>query len=106
MANDRLSRKLAVILHADVVGSTSLVQQNETLAHERIQTAFNNFSETITAYGGKAHEIRGDAIVAEFERASDAVTAAIAFQTLNEEPNFLPNDDIQPQLRIGISLVK
>ena len=104
MANDRLSRKLAVILHADVVGSTSLVQQNETLAHERIQAAFNNFSETITAYGGKTHEIRGDAIVAEFDRASDAVTAAIAFQTLNEKPDSLPNDDIQPQLRIGISL--
>jgi class 3 adenylate cyclase len=26
------SRKLAVVLHADVVGSTRLVQQNETLA--------------------------------------------------------------------------
>jgi class 3 adenylate cyclase len=36
MEKDRLSRKLAVILHADVVGSTSLVQHNETLANERI----------------------------------------------------------------------
>ena len=77
MEKDQLSRKLAVILHTDVVGSTSLVQKNETITHERIQAAFNNFSETITSYGGVAREIRGDALVAEFERASDAVPAEI-----------------------------
>jgi TolB-like protein/class 3 adenylate cyclase len=104
MERDRLSRKLAVILHADVVGSTLLVQKNESLAHQRIQAAFNRFSETIAAYGGKAHEIRGDALVAEFNRASDAVTAALAFQVLNEEINSKLDDDIRPQLRIGISL--
>ena len=104
MEKGQLSRKLAVILHADVVGSTLLVQKNETLAHERIQAAFNSFSETIAAYGGKAHEIRGDALVAEFNRASDAVPAAIAYQALNEESNSVLNDDIQPQLRVGISL--
>ncbi len=104
MEKEQLSRKLAVILHADVVGSTSLVQKNETLAHERIQAVFNNFSETIRTYGGIAREIRGDALVAEFDRASDAVTAALVFQGLNEEINSKINDDIQPRLRIGISL--
>jgi len=104
MRRDRLSRKLAVILHADVVGSTSLVQKNETLAHERIQSAFNSFSKTISSYGGIAREIRGDALVAEFERASDAVTAALAFQRANEETNSTLGDEIRPKLRIGISL--
>ena len=58
MEKDQLSRKLAVILHADVAGSTLLVQKNEAIAHERIQTAFGNFSETIATYGGEAREIR------------------------------------------------
>jgi len=49
MEKDRLSRKLAVILHADVVGSTKLVQQNETLAHERIQDAFQRSCINFTA---------------------------------------------------------
>ena len=49
MAKDRLSRKLVVILHADVVGSTKLVQQNETLAHERIQDVFQRSCINITA---------------------------------------------------------
>lgn len=104
MAKDHLSRKLAVILHADVVGSTALVQKNETLTHERIQSAFNNFSKTISSYGGIAREIRGDALVAEFGRASDAVTAALAFQGGNEEKNSTLGDEIKPKLRIGISL--
>jgi len=59
MEKEHLSRKLAVILHADVVGSISLAQKNETLAHERIQSAFHKFFETINAYGGIARELRG-----------------------------------------------
>ena len=73
-------RKLAVILHADIVGSTNLVQQNETLAHTRIQGVFKNFSATISRYGGITRELRGDALVAEFDRASDAVCASLDYQ--------------------------
>ena len=104
MKKDHLSRKLAVILHADVAGSTALVQQNEQLAHERIQDAFRRFSDTVKTYQGHVLELRGDALLAEFERPSDAVTATLAFQILNEEFNSKLDDDIQPQLRIGISL--
>jgi adenylate cyclase len=104
MATDHLARKLAVILHADVVGSTALVQKNEVTAHQRIQAAFRQFSETISSYGGNACEIRGDALVAEFERASDAVAASLAFQASNDELNATLEDAIQPRLRIGISL--
>jgi len=104
VGKDQLSRKLAVILHADVVGSTSLVQKDEALAHERIQNAFNRFSETISAYGGTTRELRGDALVAEFARASDAVSAALSFQQRNQAHNGVLADDICPALRVGISL--
>jgi len=97
-------RKLAVLLHADIVGSTALVQKNETLAHERIQNAFRQFSNTIRDNSGIAHEIRGDALVAEFARASDAVGAALAFQDSNTNHNDQLTDDIQPRLRIGIAI--
>ncbi len=97
-------RKLAVLLHADVMGSTSLVQNNETLAHERIQDTFRRFSGTISSHNGIAHEIRGDALVAEFSRASDAVSASLAFQATNTTHNGQLPDDIKPTLRIGIAL--
>lgn len=104
MNEDQLSRKLAVILHADVVGSTSLVHRNETLAHHRIQAAFKHLSEFIISYNGSTRELRGDALLADFERASDAVSAALAFQASNKKLNTALDDDITPRLRIGISL--
>ncbi len=101
---EHLPRKLAVIVHADVVGSTALVQKNEALAHERIQESFRRLSKTIESYGGTAHEIRGDALVAEFGRVSDAVCAAVAFQRKNSDFNTTLEDDIQPSLRLGIAM--
>jgi adenylate cyclase len=104
MAKDDLSGKLAVILHADVAGSTRLVKQDEQLAHERIQDAFRRFSDTIGKYHGRVQELRGDAILAEFERASDAVTAALAFQSDHSDYLEKINDDILPEIRVGIAL--
>jgi adenylate cyclase len=97
-------RKLAVILHADVVESTKLVQRDESLAHERMRDVFRRFADVIGEYGGRAHEIRGDALVAEFERASDAVAASLAFQDHNGASNARLAGEICPVLRIGISL--
>ena len=106
MAADRgnLSRKMAAILHADVSGSTALVQLDEALAHERINAAFGRFSQSIEQYGGAVHEIRGDALVAEFPRASDAVCAALAFQESHHEVLENLNDEITPKIRIGVSI--
>ena len=104
MAKDYLSGKLAVILHADVAGSTALVHQDEQLAHERIQDAFQRFSRNIEKYHGLVHELRGDALLAEFERASDAVAAALAFQADQAYNNSRLTDDLRPTIRVGIDL--
>ena len=104
MARDELARKLAVLLHADVVGSTLLVQKNEALAHRRIHDTFHRLSETIASHGGIAHEIRGDALVAEFARASDAVSAAVEFQSANATIIEKLLDEICPIVRIGIAM--
>jgi adenylate cyclase len=104
MAESRRSGKLAVILHADVAGSTMLVQQDEHLAHERIQDTFRRFGNTISKYHGQVRELRGDALLAEFERASDAVTAALAFQADQADYAAQLNDDIRPRVRVGIAL--
>ena len=98
------SRKLAVLVHADVVGSTALVRANETLAHQRIQDTFRRFSETIISHGGTAHEIRGDALVAEFSKASDAVSAALAYQAASAVHNEELPDQVRPVIRVGIAM--
>jgi adenylate cyclase len=99
-----LEHKLAVILHTDVVGSTRLVHINEVLAHQRIVEAFKCFAVTIEKFNGVVHEIRGDALLAVFSRASDAVGAALAFQQDHTVKIGGIEDDVRPELRVGISM--
>ena len=102
--SDHLERKLAVILHTDVVGSTRLVQQNESVAHQRMVDAFRNFKKCIETSNGTVHEIRGDALLAIFPRASDAVNASLVFQQQHESANQMFVDDVLVNLRIGIAM--
>ena len=102
--NAGLAARLSVIVHADVLGSTQLVQRDERLAHERITLAFRRLAQTVASYGGRVHEVRGDALLAEFARASDAVCAALAFQQQSIAHNSTLDDDILPEIRIGIAL--
>lgn len=104
MPQTRQPGKLAVIVHADIAGSTALVQQDEHLAHERIQDTFHRFGDIIDQYHGCVRELRGDALLAEFERASDAVTATLAFQANQVEYTSQLNDNILPIVRVGIAL--
>ncbi len=104
MAKDRLSGKLAIILHADVADSTALVQQDKQLAHERIQDTFQRFKTTIENYQGNVVELRGDALLAEFERTSDAVSAALSFQSDHAYHNSRLKDDLRPTVRVGIAM--
>ena len=69
--------------------------------HTRIQATFQRFSETIEDHGGIAHELRGDALVAEFERASDAISAALSYQAANAEFNSTL-DTAEPTFRLII----
>ena len=104
MADNPRSGKLAVILHADIVSSSALVQQDERLAHDRIQETFHRFGDIINQYHGRVRELRGDALLAEFQRASDAVTAALALQSDQSKYNAQLEDDIRPTVRVGIAM--
>jgi adenylate cyclase len=104
MTENRRSGKLAVILHADIADSTLMVQQDEHVAHERIQKTFRDFSETIEKYHGRVRELRGDALLADFERASDGVSAALVFQHEHGVHIAKYNDHIVPAVRVGIAM--
>ena len=91
-------------MHADVVDSTVLVQKDESLAHERIVEAFKRFSKVIEKHAGHTHEIRGDALLAEFPRASDAISASIEFQRAQSQVLQSLKGDVCPKIRIGIAM--
>ncbi len=99
-----LPSKLAVLLHADVAGSTELVRSDEALTHQRIVHAFRRFSETISNHDGETLGVWGDALLAEFSKPSDAIAASLAFQTANATCNEEMPDDIRPAVRVGIAM--
>jgi adenylate cyclase len=49
-------------------------------------------------------ELRGDALLAEFERASDAVSAALSFQADHANHISRLKDDLRPTVRVGIAM--
>ena len=104
MARDSQSGKLAVILHADVIDSTRMVQLDEHLLHQRIQDTFRRFGDTISEYSGRVLESRGDAILAEFGRPSDAVSATLTFQQNQSDYLSTLGDEIKPEVRVGIAM--
>lgn len=61
-------------------------------------------TEVVVACSGAVEEIRGDAVVAQFDRASDAVTAAVSFQQDNAQLTDIPADNLSVVVRIGIAL--
>jgi formylglycine-generating enzyme required for sulfatase activity len=77
---------------------------DEHLAHDRIQDTFRRFDEIINKYSGRVLESRGDAILAEFERPSDAVTATLAFQVKQSDYLSTLVDNLKPEVRVGIAM--
>lgn len=49
------------------------------------------------------HGLRGDALVAEFSRASEAISAAIVFRQANASYNSELTAAIAPAVRVGIT---
>lgn len=104
MVKHRREGALAVILHADIAGSTRLVDKDEQLSHQRIQNTFQRFAGIISRYNGQVQEIRGDALLADFKRASEAVSASLAFQAEQKATIEALEDDIKPYVRVGIAM--
>ena len=80
------------------------MQRNEHLAHERIRDAFLRFADVASDHGGTTREVRGDALVAEFAKASDATMAALVFQEENSARIQTFDDSVRPACRVGIAL--
>ena len=105
MAEERVNRKLAAILAADVVGYSRLmgVDEEGTLAalkqHRQVV-----FDPAVAAHNGRVVKLIGDGTIAEFASIVDAVHCALAVQRSN---GLVPDEALrQPKivLRIGINL--
>ena len=77
---DPLPRKLAAILYADVAGYSRLTGDDEDATHRTLSEYLDLISSTVESHRGRVMHYAGDAALAMFGAAVDALAAAIAIQ--------------------------
>ena len=105
MTQDRVQRRLAAILAADVVGYSRLMGEDEegTLATLTVHLA-ELIEPCIAEHRGRVVKMTGDGLLAEFASVVDAVRCAIAFQEGMAERNADVAEDRRIGFRIGVNL--
>lgn len=105
MAEDRVQRRLAAIVVADVVGYSRLMEDDEvaTLAvlKERRATILQPI---VRAHGGRIVKVMGDGVLLEFASAVNAMSGAIELQRKMADANAFLSKARRIVLRIGINL--
>jgi adenylate cyclase len=105
MAEERINRKLAAILAADVVGYSRLMASDEagTLAalkrHRQVI-----FEPAVAAHQGRIVKLIGDGTIVEFASVVDAVNCALSVQRSQDSPQDESLHQPRIVLRIGINL--
>ena len=105
MAEERLQRRLAAILSADVVGYSRLMGLDEAGTLSRLNALRRELIDpTIAAHAGRIVKLMGDGALVEFASAVDAVTCAIEIQRQLRERDAGGSEANPIQFRIGINV--
>ncbi len=105
MAEERVHRRLAAILAADVVGYSRLMAEDEAGTRARFNAHLNELIEpTIASRRGRIVKTTGDALLVEFASVVDAVECAVEIQKGMAERNADGPDDRRMEFRIGVNL--
>lgn len=105
MAEDRVQRRLAAILAADVAGYSRLMEQDEagTLAALK-ERRKGILQPVVAAHQGRVIKVMGDGVLIEFASAVDAVQCAEELQKCMAGANEALAEYQRIQLRVGINL--
>ena len=104
MTNPSSRRKLAAILSADAVGYSRLMAADEAATVETLKAYRDIIVRLVARHGGRVVNAPGDALLAEFPSAVEAVQAAIEIQQSVEGHNIELEADRRMQFRIGVNL--
>ena len=101
-----MKRKIAAILAADVFGYSKLVAEDEEETLRRLASYRAVFEDFITRCSGRVFNTAGDAILAEFPSAVEAVACAITIQQGLASRNEAVAVDKRLTFRIGIKIAR
>ena len=102
--SERLPRKLAAILYADVAEYSRLTGEDEDATHRRLSEYLDLISSTVDKHRGRVMHYAGDAVLAKFEAVIDAISGAVAIQNELQTRNQELPDERKVQFRIGVNL--
>jgi len=99
-----MQRKLTVILSADVVGYSGLMERDEAGTLDRLKANRKAiFDPRVATHGGRLVKLMGDGALVEFASVVSAVNCAHEIQQATESENGLPAAE-RIRYRIGINL--
>ena len=105
MAEERIQRRLAAILAADVVGYSRLMQLDEAGTLAALRTRRTEVLQPIVSkHRGRTVKLMGDGVLLEFASAVDAVECAVQLQHAMQSANVGVPEERRIVLRIGINL--
>ncbi len=104
MGPQRIKRKLAAILAADVEGYTRLMRADEEATLNTLSDYREIIDDLIARHDGRVFSTGGDSVLAEFGSAVEAVRCAISFQEEITTRNAELPDDRKLRFRIGINV--
>lgn len=102
--SDRLPRKLAAIVYADVAGYSRLTGEDEDGTHRRLSEHLDFISSTIEKHQGRVVHYAGDAVLADFSTVTEALESSTAIQRELAGRNRDLPDGSKVQFRIGVNL--
>ncbi len=99
-----MKRKIAAIFAADIAGYSKLVAEDEEETLRRLASYRSVMDDFIARAGGRIFNTAGDAVLAEFSSAVEAVRCAIDIQESLRTRNMAYPASRQMSFRIGITV--
>jgi adenylate cyclase len=99
-----MKRKIAAIFAADIAGYSRLVAEDEEETLRRLASYRQVTDDFIARYGGRIFNTAGDAVLAEFPSAVEAVRCAIDIQESLRTRNLAYPASRHMSFRIGITI--
>jgi TolB-like protein/class 3 adenylate cyclase len=103
-SRDRVDRRLAAILAADVVGYSRLMGADEAGTARLLREHRAAADPLVTEHGGRIVKTTGDGVLIEFSSVVGAVQCAVALQKLMAERNAGVPGERRMEWRVGVHL--
>jgi adenylate cyclase len=105
MVEQRVQRRLAASLAADVVGYSAMMGRDEAGTLARLMACRESIIDpSFARYGGRIVKVMGDGLLVEFASAVDAVQSAHEVQSAMASRNADISEADQMEFRVGINL--